>query len=122
MFFYSVPDNKKRVVVYSKSLFQKFERMMENLMKFFESLDEESKKEFITGFLDAEGTVTDRVVIYNGNIGLLTSIRKFLEKFGIICYIYRFGKIFGLQIYRKDSIRILKKELKSSIKLSFLPG
>lgn len=50
-------------------------------------------------------------------------MKEFLAKFGIKGYVYKFGKIFGLQIYRKDSINILKKkEIESSVKLSPLSG
>lgn len=122
VFFYPVPDNKKRVAVYSKKLFLEFEKMMENLADSFESLNQEDKKEFVSGFLDAEGTVTDRIVIYNSNIKLLESIKKFLENLGVVCYIYRFGKIFGIQVYQSNSKDILKSEIKSSIKLSRLSG
>ena len=118
-FFYKIPGNKKRVLVYSKQLFQEFSNMTENLTKFFRSLTKEEKNEFIAGFLDAEGTVTDRVVIYNKDRKLLENIKEFLiTEYGIICYIYHFGKIFGLQIYRKNSINTLKRVIKDSIKLS----
>jgi len=122
VFFYAVPGNKKRVLVYSKKLFEEFSRMMENLPDFFNSLTEDGKKEFIAGFLDAEGTITDRIVIYNKNRKLLESIKGFLTKLGVKSYIYQFGKVFGLQIYKRESIAILKKEIKGSIKLSPLPG
>jgi hypothetical protein len=83
VFFYSIQESKKRIMVYSKKLFQQFDEMMKNPTQFFLSLDENEKKEFIAGFLDAEGTVTDRVVIYNSNKNLLESMKEFLAKFGI---------------------------------------
>lgn len=122
VFFYQVPGNKKRVLVYSKKLFQKLSEIMKDPTRFFQSLDEEDKKEFIAGFVDAEGTVTDRLVIYNSNKELLEAIRGFLSNVGIVCYIYQFGKIFGLQIYRKSSLKMLKAIIPGSIKLSPLPG
>lgn len=122
VFSYRVPGNKERILVYSKKLFQQFSDIMNDPTSFFESLSDEEKKEFISGLLDAEGTVTDRVVIYNSNRKLLESIKSFLTKLRIVCYIYRFGKIFGLQIYRKKSVNILRTILQDSIKLSPLSG
>jgi len=40
---------------------------------------------------------------------------------GIVSYIYKFGKTFGLQIYRKSSVEIFRKEIRC-IKLSLLSG
>ena len=97
-YYYKIPDNKQRVLTYSKKLYLEFENIRKNLIEYFEKLPKKEKMKFIAGFFDAEGTVTDRLVIYNSNRKLLESLKKFLEKLGIICYIYRFGKIFGLQI------------------------
>ena len=120
VFLYSISNNKKRVLVYSKKLFLYFKKVAENPANFFISLSENEKKEFIAGFLDAEGTVTDRVVIYNSNKELLEVIKTFLQNNGVSCNIYRFGKIYGIQIYKKSSILILKKIIRHSVKLSSL--
>ncbi len=55
---------------------------------------------------DAEGTVTDRVVIYNKDTKLLNSIQKKLNELGITnSHIYKFGVVQGLQIYRRASLK-----------------
>jgi len=122
VFVYRIPGNKIRAQIYSKEVFLKFENLMKNIEKAFDSLSDSEKLDFIAGFFDAEGTITDRLVIYNKNLELLNKIKAFLEKLGIVCYVYKFGKVFGIQIYRKDSIRIFKDKVKSSVKLSLLPG
>ena len=61
-------------------------------------------------------------MIYNSDKKLLEDMKNFLAKFGIVCYIYRFGKIFGLQIYRKNSIKTLRKIITTSVKISPLSG
>lgn len=120
-YIYNVPDNKRRVLTYSKGLYQEFEDMMKNLENFFEKLSEEEKKIFIAGFFDAEGTITDRLVIYNGNKKLLDAFQKFFKDAGMISYVYKFGKIFGLQIYRKKSVEMFKKEIQC-VKITRLSG
>lgn len=111
------PTNMKRVLVYSKDLFQEFAKLKKDSVKFFKKLDDREKSEFIGGFFDAEGTVTDRLVVYNQDLLLLKAIKKFLQLKGIKSYIYRFGKIHGVQIYRKSDISKFRK-LVSCIKLS----
>lgn len=111
-YVYNVPDNKIRVLTYCKELFEQLKEIRENHVNFFEKLSASEKKKFIGGFFDAEGTVTDRLVVYNKNKKLLEAIKKFLEQMGIVCYIYKYGKVFGIQIYREDSIRIFLKEIK----------
>lgn len=114
---YNVPDNKARVLTYSKILFIEFQSIRKNSAKFFSSLNKKDKKEFIAGFFDAEGTVTDRIVIYNSDIQLLKVIQKFLQQVGIPSFIYKFGKIHGLQVYRKIHQEIFLKEI-HAIRLS----
>lgn len=121
IYVYNIPDDKRRVLTYSKGLYQEFENMMRNMSNFFEKLSEEEKKNFIAGFFDAEGTTTDRLVIYNSNKKLLGSFQEFFSSLGIISYIYKFGKIFGLQIYRKNSVQVFKKEIKC-VKITRLSG
>ncbi|MBI2667643.1 hypothetical protein HYX17_02625 [Candidatus Woesearchaeota archaeon] len=118
---YKIPDNKIRVYVCAKRLFTEFSEVKKNPVNHFLNLNENDKKEFVAGFFDAEGTVTDRFVIYNGNITLLQAIEKFLKKLGIVCYIYRFGKIFGIQIYQKKSVEKFVNHIKC-IKISRISG
>ena len=114
---YKVPDNKIRVLFYSKEEFLKLKNVKENPVQFFNELSDREKKEFISGFFDAEGTITDRLVIYNQNKILLEEISKFLGTLGIVSYIYKFNRVFGLQIYRRNHVQIFRKNIKS-VKLS----
>ncbi len=95
----------RRILVYSKGLFHEFETMRRDSVRFFESLERREKSKFIGGFFDAEGTVTDRLVLYNQDLRLLKSVQKFLKQNEIPSYIYKFGKVYGVQIYRKGDIR-----------------
>ena len=103
--------DKTRSLVYSKKMYMEFGNIRQKPIKFFKNLIKLDKWKFISGFFDAEGTVTDRVVIYNGDRELLEAISTFLEKEGMTCHIYNFGKIYGIQIYKRTSIRILEKNL-----------
>src|SRR3989338_418434 len=104
--------DKTRSLVYSKNLYKEFEILRENPVEFFDNLQDKDKWDFISGFFDAEGTVTDRIVIYNRHLKLLEAISEFLSKQGLTCKIYRFGKIFGVQIYRAKSIEIFRKSIR----------
>lgn len=105
--------NKERALIYSKEIFFEFREIRRDIRKYFKELSNDNKWEFISGIFDAEGTVTDRMVIYNNNTQILEEIKNFLEKQKIVCYIYRFGKTFGLQIYRKNSINIFRAKVNS---------
>lgn len=115
--------NKIRAMVYSKALFLEFRKMREASVEFFQNLSGKYKFEFISGFFDAEGTATDRLVVYNSDIELLKIINDFLVKNHIVSYIYRYGKIYGIQIYRRKSIATLKQKTDSlKIKSFVLPS
>ena len=105
--------NKTRALVYSKELFLLFQRIRKEPLKFFKKLSEEAKKEFIGGLLDADGTVTDRVVIYNREKKLLEAMRETLKELGINARVYKFGKIYGLQVHRKRDLNLLKRMIRS---------
>lgn len=105
--------NKERALVYSKEIFFEFKEIRENPDIYFRRLSSKNKWKFISGIFDAEGTFTDRMVIYNNNTKILEEIKKFLEIQNIVCYIYRFGKTFGLQVYRKNSIEKIKRNINS---------
>ncbi len=103
---------KFRALVYSKDLFMRLKSVFRNLKAYIDELSDEDAKEFIAGVLDAEGTVTDRVVIYNKNMVLLRAIQKKLDKLGIFhSHIYKFGVVHGLQIYRRRSLKSLVGEI-----------
>jgi len=115
--------NKKRAAVNSKELYYEFKELKNDPSKFFEYLSNDEKKEFIAGFFDAEGTVTDRLVVYNQNIELLKSIKKFFDEHGITSYIYKFGKVYGVQIYRRKDIKIINEMIPSlKMRHSILPS
>ncbi len=116
--------NMKRVLVYSKDLFQEFANLRKSPVKFFENLNNKNKAEFIGGFFDAEGTITDRLVFYNENVRLLKTMQKFLQQKGIKSYVYKFGKVSGVQIYRKADVAKFRKliscvKLKRSVSLGY---
>jgi LAGLIDADG-like domain len=108
---------KYRALVYSKELYQDLRAKFRDIATYIGKLSDEGAKNFIAGVMDAEGTVTDRVVIYNGNKTLLEAIQRRLELLGIKhSHIYRYSTIHGLQIYRRDSLQKLMKAI-PSIKL-----
>lgn len=110
--------NKVRAMVYSKATFIEFREIRNNTLGYFESLNEKERFEFISGFFDAEGTVTDRIVLYNGDKELLIAIKDFLFKvLEVVGHVYRYGKIHGLQIYRRNDIQKLIPKM-ISIKIS----
>jgi len=111
--WYKVPDNKIRVLFYSKKECLMLKAVKENPKKFFRTLNSKEKKQFIGGFFDAEGTVTDRLVVYNQNKDLLEEIQKFLKELKITSYIYKFGRVYGLQIYKRIHIQIFIRSIKS---------
>ena len=99
----------RRIMVYSKKLFIEFENMRKNSVRFFVNLSSKDKRNFIGGFFDAEGTITDRLVVYNMDLKLLKAIQKFLKQKKILSYIYRFGKVYGVQIYKKEDVKKFRK-------------
>ena len=116
--YYSHTKNKIRAMVYSKNIYEEFQEVKNHPIKYFKKLNAKGKFNFISGFFDAEGTVTDRIVLYNGNIEILKQIQKFIaEKINVVGYVYRYGKIHGLQIYKRDHIKRFVENT-SSIKIS----
>lgn len=103
--------DKKRALVYSKKLYLEFMELRKNPVKFFNAQNQKRKFQFISGFFDAEGTVTDRLVLYNSHIKLLKAIQRFFVNLGLNAYIYRYGKIHGIQVYRKRDVAFLKRRL-----------
>jgi hypothetical protein len=111
--------NKERVLVYSKETYLAFKNLKRKPVEYFKSLDEKAKFQFISGFLDAEGTITDRLVIYSKSRELLEAMQSFIVGLGVNCYIYKFGKVYGLQVYERKSIAFLSSRL-NSVKLDLL--
>ena len=120
--YYPHTQNKIRAMVYSKQLFNEFKEIRENTISYFNKLKPKDKFEFISGFFDAEGTVTDRIVLYNGNIDLLIAIQRFIAaRINVVGRVYRYGKIHGMQIYKREHIKKFIKHT-NSIKLSIRPS
>ena len=104
---------KRRILVYSKKLFEEFKELKEDPTTFIKELDENEFMEFLSGLLDSDGTVTDRIVFYSASKLLLEKISERLETFSVRSHIYRFGNIFGLQIHDKRSLTTLSNKLSS---------
>jgi len=101
--YYPHSKNKIRAMVYSKEIYTEFQEVRKNPVKCFRSFNKKEKLKFISGFFDAEGTVTDRIVLYNGNLDILGEIQKFIaDKLNVIGHVYRYGKVYGIQIYRRE--------------------
>ncbi len=112
--YYSKQDLswKIRALVYSKELFTRLKSVFRHIGAYIDTLSDEEAKQFIAGVLDAEGTITDRVVIYNKNMILLRAIQTRLDKLGIYnSHIYKFGVVHDLQIYRRGSLKSLVGEI-----------
>jgi hypothetical protein len=114
--YYAKKDKtyKLRALVYSKELYTELRKIFRDIESYIKSLSETEVKEFIAGVMDAEGTFTDRVVIYNKDTNLLRLIQKKLDKLGVTnSHIYKFGVVHGLQIYRRASLKRLVGEIPS---------
>ena len=112
--YYSKQDKawKYRALVYSKELYLRLKSVFHNIRAYIEKLSDDESRQFIAGVLDAEGTVTDRVVIYNKSMVLLRAIQEKLDKLGIFhSHIYEFGVVHGLQIYRRRGLKSLVGEI-----------
>ena len=112
--YFAKQDNsyKYRALVYSKELFMRLKSVFRHLKAYIDSLSDEEARQFIAGVLDAEGTVTDRIVIYNKNLVLLRAVQRRFDKLGIFhSHIYKFGVVHGLQIYRRRSLKSLVGEI-----------
>ena len=112
---------KWRALVYSKALFMAFLRLRRNMLQYVEELDDAGLCEFTAGLFDAEGTVTDRLVIYNSDLELLVLLKRRLSRLGVEARIYRFGPVFGLQIHRKEDM-LKFAEMVPSLKLRGVPA
>ena len=106
--YYAKADHvfKWRVLTYSKELYTMMRSTFKDITGYFNLLSDGDAIQFIAGFSDAEGTRTDRIVIYNQNLKLLELIKRRLENLGVQnSHIYKFGSVYGLQIYRKRSVK-----------------
>lgn len=95
---------KHRVLVYSKRLYQQVKEIKTHIVEYVSRLNDEELLSFVGGLFDAEGTFTNRIVVYNRNKELLDLLRERLARFGLRTNVYRFGKIYGLQLHDKKSM------------------
>ena len=103
---------KHRALVYSKELYLQLRKTFREIGAYLDQLSDKDARLCIAGVMDAEGTVTDRIVIYNKNVTLLKSIQRKLNELGIAdSRIYKFGVVHGLQIYRRRSLKRLVGEI-----------
>jgi LAGLIDADG DNA endonuclease family protein len=112
--YYAKQDKawKYRALVYSKELFMRLKSVFRNIRAYINKLSDGEAKQFIAGVLDAEGTITDRIVIYNKNMVLLRAVQNKLNELGIFhSHIYKFGVVHGLQIYRRESLKSIVGEI-----------
>jgi len=112
--------DKVRVLVYNKTLYLQFKELRSDATHFFKKLSVRKKLAFIGGFFDAEGTVTDRLVVYNQDVGLLKAIQQFYTKQKLTSYIYKFGKVHGVQVYKRNDIAFLQRNI-PSLKMKSIP-
>ena len=123
--YYAKSDHtvKWRVLVYSKDFYMAIRNIAARVTEYFSELSDMEAIEFIAGLFDAEGTKTDRIVIYNRNLKLLNLIKERLEKLGIQnIYVYKFASVYGLQIYRKRSVKKFLERIPSTRLKARLPG
>ncbi len=114
--YYAKKDKtyKLRALVYSKELYTELREIFRDMESYIDQLSDNEVKQFIAGMMDAEGTVTDRVVIYNKDTKLLQLIQRSLDRLGVTnSHIYKFGVVHGLQIYRRASLKRLVGEIPS---------
>ena len=112
---------KWRALVYSKALFTAFVELKKDVLRYVEELDDNGFCEFVAGLFDAEGTVTDRFVLYNSNLELLMLLKERLANLGVEAHVYKFGSVFGLQIHKRADMLKLARMI-PSLKLRGAPA
>ena len=127
LFFYQFIDRrhrlkKWRLALYSKTFFDRLRKVKQDPLGYLKTLNDDEVRYFIAGLFDAEGTKTDRLVIYNRNLELLQEIGRRLSNFDIHSKIYKFGSIYGLQIHRKNSVKIFLEIIPSYRLTASSPG
>ena len=104
--YFARADNvrKWRALIHSKKIYLWFKELKQNPNKYVDQFSNEELKEFVAGLFDAEGTITDRLVFYNKDKELLDKVKERLDVLGIKSNLYKFGKVYGIQLYRKEYV------------------
>ncbi len=113
--YFAKADNvqKWRALVHSKTIYLWFKKLKQNPSNYVEQLSNKEMKEFVAGLFDAEGTITDRLVFYNKNKELLDMVKERLDALGIRSNLYKFGKVYGIQLYRKEYVEKFRASIPS---------
>ena len=92
--------NAYDIYIKNKQLFNAFGEYAANPAELFKRLTKEEKRKFVTGFVDAEASVTvERCRIYNSNHSLLIKIQRYLKvEVGIHAILYRDKRVWVLEI------------------------
>ena len=100
---------KWRASVYSKALHLELKKIFANIISYIRRLTIEDAKQFIAGFMDAEGTLNGKkIIIYNQDIEILRAMWNKLRKMGIEpTNIYRYNVVHGLTFIRKADVKKL---------------
>ncbi len=87
--YYAKKDKtyKFRALIYSKQVYKSLKFIFNSIDTYLNELSNYEARTFIAGLMDAEGTVTDRIVIYNSNRKLLEAVRNKLIQMGFE-YVY----------------------------------
>lgn len=127
---FNSPDGEKyRMRVYSKPLYLQVLSLKTDPIVFFKDLDSKERLEFIGGYIDADGTFSNKkLILYSKNKGLLEEIKKFLKNTcKLNSAIYGFNAssfnlddrlIYGLQFSTKHKPVELLKSI-PSVKLGY---
>ena len=111
--------NALDVYVQSKTLYKRVRLLIDNIAKYFERLTTSEKVAFIGGFIDAEACVEEkRCRIFNKNLYLLESIRRFLRDNGINSYLYWDKNVFVLEVKYSNFPKLVALVGRYSVKIA----
>ena len=110
---------KAEIYVYSKKLYREVKMIKQHPVEVFRKMKTQEKIEFITGIIDADGTVIqNEIAIYNSNRELLSHIKAFLQTIGIHASFSKNRHIWRLRIRSKKSIEKCRRLFSSSLKVA----
>ena len=107
------------VYIQSKTLYKRVRALLDNIVRHFEHLSRGEKAAFIGGFIDAEACVEEkRCRIFNKNLCLLESIRRFLRDNGINSYLYWDKDVFVLEVKYSNFLKLVTLIGRHSVKIA----